>query len=247
MVLGSKCQLTIGTLSLESSLEFYTKLGFRVVARGEQPYNWCKITDDSLLALLYENGNNYLGITYFDKNIRSRMEVITDLNIPLVQNAPSEKIFISKEDLIVTLSQSNDTETMVNITLAAEEYLSGGRKEFPLKNETLGTFGELAVHVGNVSQSKEYWDELGFRKIHFTEKPYRRMLITDDLFNLGLHENSKMSDQSIVYYTTDIEATKEQLRKKGIAFSDEHFEWWNHQHAIHIRTPEQQHLYIATI
>lgn len=247
MILGSKCQLTIGTLSIEHSLQFYSKLGFRVVAKGASQYKWCKITDDSLLILLYENGNNYLGVTYFDKDIMPRMDVITDLNIPLVQNAPQEKIFISKEDLIVTLAQSNETESMVNVVLAAEDYLSGANNSFPIKNKVLGTFGELGVNVNSVTQSQEYWEELGYRKIHYTEKPYRRILVTDDLFNLGLHENSKMASQSIIYYTNNLEDTKHSLTTLNIDFEEEHFQFWNGEHSLHLRTPEQQHIYIAEI
>ncbi|TXC77092.1 hypothetical protein [Luteibaculum oceani] len=246
-MLGKKCQLTVGTLSINTSLQFYLKIGFRVVAKGKSPYNWCKITDDSLLMLLYENGNNYLGITYFSESLTPSMDLITGLNIPLVQNAPNEKIFITKEDLIVTLAGSGDTENMVNVVLAAEEYLSGGRKKFPIKNKFLGTFGELGVLVNSVMQSKDYWADLGYREIHFNEKPYRRELITDDLFNLGLHENGKMVPQSIIYYCDDLESVKFELDQIGVHHEEEHFPFWNEKHPIHVRTPEQQHIYIAEI
>ncbi|MGB0167012.1 MAG: hypothetical protein ACPF8V_09180 [Luteibaculum sp.] len=246
-MLGAKCQLTIGTLSIAESQKFYSKLGFRVVAKGDHPFRWCKITDDSLLALLYENGNNYLGLTYFDTNISRSQTLITDLNIPLVQNAPREKIFISKEDLIVTIAQSSGTEEMINVVLAAEEYLSGGNKQFPIKNKVIGTFGELGVQVNSVTQSKDYWEDLGYHEIHFNEHPYRRILLTDGLFNLGMHENLKMLPQSIIYYTDNLGQVKKALQQNQIPYEEEHFQFWNETHPLHIRTPEQQHIYVVEI
>ncbi len=246
-MLGSKCQLTVGTLSISESLRFYSKLNFRIVAKGESPYNWCKITDDSLLILLYENGNNYLGLSYFNPSIEAPAKLVTELNIPLVQNTPKEKIFISKEDLIVTLSQSSGTEEMINVVLAAEEYLSGGKKQFPKKNDVLGTFGELGIQVTNITQSREYWEDLGFRKIYVSDQPYRRVLLTDRKFNLGMHENVQMMRQSIIYYTQDIEEVKRNLSQQNIAFEEEHFPFWNDSTPIHVSTPEQQHIYIAQI
>ncbi len=80
-LLGDRSQITIGTSNLKLSYEFYIALGFRVVAKGKDGFSWYKMTDDSLLILLLENGSNYLGFTYFSNHIEDKIKLTKDLNV----------------------------------------------------------------------------------------------------------------------------------------------------------------------
>ena len=243
-LLGDRSQITIGTSNLKLSYEFYIALGFRVVAKGKDGFSWYKMTDDSLLILLLENGSNYLGFTYFSNHIEDKISLLKGLNVELIQDTPSEKVFFSPHDLIFTISERPNIEDHAHdyqtyLTLEQEAFKDKKR----LPNSVLGAFGELACQCHNISEHSKFYTALGFEIKHEAKKPYHWMILSDGLNIIGLHDTNDFTHNNITYFAPDVKETVEHLEDIGIHQITEFTGTGGDENNVVIKTPENQNIF----
>lgn len=241
--LGKSSQLTIGTSNLHDSLEFYLKLGFRRVTNGTKPYDWCKITDDSLLIFLNENGSHYLGFSYFTNDWGNLLKDIENFGIELVQDLPNEKVFFTPQDLLITIVKTNS----IPPNGQRHTYTTLGEAPFQdkslLPNPILGAFGELACPTQNLEADIAFYTKLGFEIAHKAEKPYPWCILSDGLNIIGLHQTSDFRENSITYFAPDVAEQVRAMEIVGINNISEFTGTGGNENNVCIPTSEDQTIF----
>ncbi len=231
--LGEACQITLGTNNVEESMQFYTALGFRILAENSHPYPWKKITDNSCTLLLMENGSNYVGVSYFDPEMDKTVKLLQKQDIRFVQMGYKENIFISPDDTIFTLVLRNMEEIVLPFTVRDEQTV------LPLPNSTLGIFRELTIPVANLEMCLKYYQQLNFEILEQTNAHYPYARTSDGKIVLGLHETPDLDNHVITYHVPNLKELENTLTSKGIdSFSHMHGKLAAEEPHLAIRTPE---------
>jgi catechol 2,3-dioxygenase-like lactoylglutathione lyase family enzyme len=241
--LGESSQLTIGTSNLSDSIEFYNKLGFRIVKKGDSPYPWCKLTDGSLLIFLNQNGSHYLGFSYFVNDWGNTLKELQELGAELVQNLPNEKVFFTPQDLLISLVKTD----MVPPKSDLKDYMTLGEPAFKdksnLPNMVLGAFGELACPTLDLDGDTLFYQKLGFKEVHRSEKPYKWCILSDGLNIVGLHETTDFQENSITYFAPDVADQVRALEAIGIENISEFTGNGGDENNVCITTAENQTIF----
>ena len=245
MKLGRSCQITIGTNNVKESYDFYQLLGFRKLAEDQHPFPWIKMTDDSIVILLYENGDSYVGLTYFDSDMEQIASQLGKEGIKFVQRGNRENIFISPTDTIVILVKA-DHEAMLApknsmlLDLNDSDYAHPDR--YP--NKALGIFGEFSHPVQDIEEAIVFWEKMGFRLHHQVESPYPWALMYDGNMILGLHETTDFDNLALSYFAPDVKEKVKQLEEAGVYSITEYRGHGGDENNVVIRTPENQQIFL---
>ena len=241
--LGESSQLTIGTSKLKDSIELYLKLGFRIVKMGQTPYPWCKLTDDSLLIFLNQNGSHYLGYSYFMKDWGTLMEDLEKMGAEIVQNLPNEKVFFTPQDLLITLVKSDSVPPQGDL----QDYVSLGEEGFKIRenlpNAILGAFGELACPTQQLDVDSLFYQKLGFKEIYRNDKPYNWCILSDGLNVIGLHETTDFQENTITYFAPDVAEQVQALEALGVDRISEFTGTGGNENNVCITTAENQTIF----
>ncbi|MES2629508.1 MAG: hypothetical protein V4616_11120 [Bacteroidota bacterium] len=244
MKLGRACQITIGSTNVRESYEFYRLLGFRKLAEDRRPFPWIKITDGSIVLLLYQNGDNYLGLTYFDRDMDKIVSQLSDEGIKFVQRGTRENIFITPTDTIVVLVKADHEAMFVpqnKMLLDLTEADYGIPERYP--NPALGIFGEFSHPVADLKEAITCWQKLGYKLHHQTMEPYPWALMYDGQMILGFHETNDFDHLALSYFSPEVIARVEQFSEKGI-YTTEYTGTGGSPENVVIRTPENQRIFL---
>jgi len=217
MRLGKMVQINIGIANLESSLAFYSTLGYQTLSISDEPYPWARITDGQNLILLNQDGNQYIGLVYFSKDAARRISTLEGRGIKFVQRRELDgqlkmAVFVGPGGLVVGLNNGDP---------ASLPRPSGQ----PLTR--CGTFGEFAIAVSSFPGATEFWRKMGFSILFETDDPYPWGIVSDKRIVLGLHESEAYGNQiifttpALTYFAHDMATRIESLKQDGIQFEKE--------------------------
>lgn len=241
--LGESSQLTIGTSNLQDSIDFYIKLGFRIVKKGDSPYPWCKLTDNSLLIFLNQNGSHYLGFSYFLSDWGDILSELKKIGAEIVQDLPNEKVFFTPQDLLISLVKTDSVPPKGKL----DDYVTLGEAAFKdkskLPNQILGAFGELACPSTSIDIDSPFYQKLGFKEIYRSEKPYKWCILSDGLNIIGLHETSDFQENSITYFAPDVAKQVVAMEALGLEDISEFTGTGGDENNVCITTAENQTIF----
>jgi predicted lactoylglutathione lyase len=213
MKLGDVVQISMGVPELAESVAFYEALGFSQIAANLEPWPWAQFSDGRNLILLNQDGNEYLGLTYFSTNVAEKVAQIEALGVSFLQKQRQNgrlhtAIFGDPNGLLVGLIQHEAAE-MPHPT------------SFPLCH--CGKFGELAVAVHDFGETAVFWQQFGFEPNHTSNEPNLWGIFSDGQIMLGFHETTEFADNSpaLTYFAPDMPQRIEQIRQAGILFASE--------------------------
>ena len=72
---------TINCPDLETSVEFYQKLGFTELFRGDFPFKLVELTDGQIQIMLRQSPTLYFALTYYPRDIDSVAEALENAGI----------------------------------------------------------------------------------------------------------------------------------------------------------------------
>jgi catechol 2,3-dioxygenase-like lactoylglutathione lyase family enzyme len=242
--LGEISAFTIATPDLETSLQFYQKLGFRELMRMDFPFPWIQITDDAILIMLRKANDPYLALTYYVKDITKVVIELEGRGIEFISK-PKESDFVKRylfqtpDSLNISLVEIPDGfakpsgKTM--LTMDQSDYF----KPETYTNKTAGMFGELAHPVADLDKSIEFWQMIGFRPLSKFSSPYPWAILSDGLSIVGLHQTSQYTYPAITFFASDMSKKIENLKKEGL----ENYKEQGPSNVV-VTTPEQQHIFL---
>ena len=225
-ILGEIPAFTIATPDLDSSLEFYLKLGFRELYRADWPFPWIMVTDDAIQIMLRKDKDPYIAMTYYAKDIDSVVNILNKKNIvfsfkPKESDMVKRYIFQSPEAINISIVsiQEGFTRPSGNTMLTMQQ--SDFFKPEKYTNKTIGMFGEFAIPVKNLEASIPFWENIGFKAISKFTSPYPWAILSDGLHITGLHQTDSFSNPALTFFAADMKKKIERLKSTGIAEFDE--------------------------
>jgi len=242
--LGEISALTIASPDLETSLNFYQKLGFSEVMRMDFPFPWIQITDDALLIMLREGHEKYLALTYYVKEIDKVVAEVESKGIQFVSRPQGSDfvkryVFQSPDSLNISLVHIADgfSKPSGKTMLAMDQ--SDYFKPQTYTNQIVGMFGELANPVKNLPASISFWESIGFAVLSKFASPYPWAILSDGLSIIGLHQTSQYDYPAITFFASDMKEKIEKLKQQGLDNYEE-----KGSGNIVVTTPEQQHIFL---
>jgi len=250
MKLGISTQITISTSDVQKSYLFYNKLGFNKITGNDIPNPWIEMRDGGgLTILLNQDGQHYMGLTYFARDMDLRVDAFERAGIKfLVKNEKGgeffQGIFVSPNDLFVSLVQYDNTtpqQDSVNLrNFNAEDY--DKPEKYP--NSKCGIFGELCIPVKVLEVSFNFWKKLGFETLSINEEPYPWAVISDGLNILGLHQTEEFKQPALTFFARDMKTRIERLKASGIDTIRSFGEPDEHPANAVASTPEGQKIFL---
>lgn len=213
MKLGDVVQISIGVPDLAESVAFYAQLGFSRIAANLEPWPWAQFSDGRNLILLNQDGNEYVGLTYFATDVAEKVAAMEQAGVPFLNKQVGNgrihsAIFADQNGLMVGL---------INHEAAEMPHPTG----FPLCD--CGKFGELAVAVHDFGETAAFWQQFGFAARHTSNEPYPWGIFSDEQIVLGFHETTDfgVNGPALTYFAPNMPERIERVRKAGIVFASE--------------------------
>ncbi|MCB9235622.1 MAG: VOC family protein [Bacteroidia bacterium] len=207
MKLGTYSHLTIGTANADESIAFYHQLGFELIGAGESPNPFFLISDDGLLILLNQEGENYLALNYYSGEMEEKLAEIEQAGIPVIHKMEHEgmlnmAVIGSPEGLMIGLVNLEPEGHYIPgsprlIDLAQEDWQNP--EKYP--NKHLGIFGEISLPTTDLQTSLNFWETLGFKTTGVYNDPYPWAIVYDGINVIGLHQAASMKSPAITYFS----------------------------------------------
>ncbi len=246
-ILGTAAYMTIGTKNLENSFIVYEKLGFSINNKGNAPVNWYEISDGSLVVILVEGEDEYMGFTYITKEIKKAIDQLDQLGLKPVMTAgtdesPMQIICQIREGLLLSINQSTDEVAMgiENKSLMDIDYLNPKLEDFP--NKACGIFGEYAINIKDMEYAVQFWSKLGFKIGEQFKEPYPWTIVSDGMFIVGLHQTEEFDGSAITYFAPDMAVRIDSLKSQGLQIEN-----MDDGNSGKLKTPEGQQFFLFSL
>ena len=238
--LGDVTAITIATPDLDTSFQYYQRLGFSKVLQYDFPFPFIQISDGALLIMLRRDKNPYIALTYYVKELE---EVVADLEkagvslkeMPMPDKMLKRFLILTEEGHIISLvtyfEEFVQPAGPTMLTMQPQDFYNPDK----YVNKTCGMFGEYAIPVINLDNSISFWEKLGYQTLSKRSSPYPWAILSDGLGIVGLHQTDSFSVPTITFFASDSKNKIEKLKQSGLTnFSDQG------ESNIVLTTPEQQ-------
>ena len=235
--------LTINTPHLEASTEFYKKLGFTELFRGDFPFPLVELTDGQIQIMLRQTPEKYFALTYYPKDIDAVAAELAAIGIEPYEKSITESDYLkfytfkTPDGFIVSMVMYVQAfahppgPTM--LTMPQEDYF----KPEKYTNQVAGMFGELAYPVKDLEISIAFWEKLGFKVLSKYGEPRPWAILSDGLNVVGLHQADDFDQPAITYFASDMAERIEKLKAGGLTDLTE-----KGPGNVVLNTPEGQHV-----
>lgn len=245
--LGKASQITIGTKDVKKSFALYEKMGFRAINQSLEPDPWIQLTDDSILVLLNQDGMEYMGLTYFEKGMKNKVQQMEDAGIPFIQKNEQygsfQAIFATPDNFYISLIDYDAGDKGRNGRITLMDYPQDKWNEIEYPNPKCGIFGELCIPVKDIDASIAFWKNLGFSGDKL-EGPYPWAIMTDDFNVVGLHQTKDFERPAITYFAKGMGEKIKTLRAEGLDSIEVFKGTGGDENNVVVTTPENQQFFL---
>lgn len=202
--LGSYCHVSIGTKRMEENINFYKALGFKMISMDNAPWPWILMSDGAVNIQLNEDGFEYFGLSYFDKNMAANIAGLAEKGV----------VFFMESGEPVPMKVMQDPDSIMGIALIQMDM---GMPALPLMGKgKLGKLGEIAVPVKDYEAASAWYQQVGFKSTGKQNSPYPWGIYTDGLSSIGLHQSNHFKKPTLTYFSLDAKAHIARLQEAGI-------------------------------
>jgi hypothetical protein len=244
--LGHWVELSLSVTDLSASLFFYEKLGLKPVDGGEQPYPWAVVSDEILHLGLHQRLFPSPTLTYFSwgETISKRVAILKKLNITFNQITTRDIGYYGSPvyDLVSTAEFTGLEGQPLCLANFWRDMKQPQRCFFIPGNQ----FGELSLKTADVKAATSYWEQLGFKQVAGSDKPYPWATLSDGLIRLGLHQTTRFTHPTISYFSPDMPDRLHRLREQDIPFRSEYKDAQGCTIGAVIHSPDGQPFFLFT-
>ncbi len=211
MKLGESVQIVLGVKDISENVEFYKKMGFRLLAEDQEPWPWAIFTDGKNRIMINQDGNIYTGLIYVTSDFEKVRDHIKSLGIELVAETEvacaEQTIFRSPNGILFGIISAEKSDE--GLTDIEEPFI-------------LGELGELSWRVSDLDSAITFWERLGFECKHKSNEPYQWGILYDGMVPLGLHNSDDVPTRpTMTYFGKDQSKSIEMVREKGLRIARE--------------------------
>jgi len=246
--LGEVACVYVTTSDLDSSLSVYEKLGFQKIASNTFPVPWVQASDGSLIIMMRQDSNPYIGLTYYAAEVEKLAEQLEKDSIIFSQKPEIgdmlKRFYIKSPDgfNIVLSNNPGNFEKQRGptlLTMKPEDYSSP--EKFP--NKQCGAFGEFCHPVTDLNASIAFWKKLGFTVKNRMNTPYPYAILSDGLMIIGLHQTKDFNYPAVTYFGLNTDKRVQELKGKGVhGFSE-----MMGKNNVILKTWEGQHFFLFSL
>lgn len=239
--LGEASYIASGVPDVKQSTAFYEKLGFKVIQQNNNPFPWVYMSDGSVMIGLFQDGQRYLGMTYFTNHFDRKVQQMKAAG-GIVSNetnagahkmtvflTPDSSVSIAVVGAIPPNLYQPDGPTFADVA-ATQDFMNPAA--YP--NPKVGVFSEFAVATDGLEASMAFWKMIGYTVMAHegigTEEEYA--ILMDDFHIVGVHQTKEWDDNAITYFMPDATDAIKNLEGVGLV-SDELPEEWGNKHATY--------------
>ncbi len=224
--LGEVASVYFTSSNPDSSVAFYQKLGFTLIASNEFPVSWRQLSDGSLLLMMRKDTIPYIGLTYYTTDLENRVARLENDGIVFTgKPGPTDilkRYFIQSPDgfsvmMVNNLGNFKQPTGLTLLNMPQGDF--SNESKFP--NRLCGAFGEYAHPVADLQKSITFWKKLGFEVKANMKEPYPHAILSDGLMIIGLHETKHFNYPAVTYFGINVEQRARQLKDKGVINSKE--------------------------
>lgn len=195
---------------LESSYDFYTKLG------------WSKLEDKSNddYIVLYDGSSLIALNSKQDKKVKYVYHLTDELfqkyfdSIQPVDFLDDYFEATFPDSLTIEFINSElEFPCTQNMQVVLE---TGDFMNIPMHNKVLGCYAELAMNYDKVEEAIEITERLGFKNNGLQTMPYKWVAMSDGLSLLSYHNTNEWSGMNITYFGKNNDDKAEMLKENGI-------------------------------
>ena len=219
--LGEVASIYVTSPDLDSSIALYEKIGFPKISSNVMPVPWALVSDGSLLIMMRKDSVKYEGLTYYAKDIETKVTQLEKIGIVFTQKPKEDDLikrysFRSPDGLNIMIAshvglfKQPTGVTMLNMNPIARQ----SENQYP--NKYCGAFGEFSHPVADLDKSIEYWKKLGFEVTTRMTQPYPWAILSDGLMLVGLHQTKNFTYPAITYFGLNTEDRVNELKGKGV-------------------------------
>jgi transcriptional antiterminator NusG len=219
--LGHWVEMSLSVTDLAASLFFYEKLGLKPVDGGEKPYPWAVVSDETLYLGLHQQPFPSPRLSYFSwgETISKRVAILKKLDITFDRITTRDIAYgFPVYDLVAT-AEFTSLEGQPLCLANFQRDMRQPQRSLLITNDK---FGEFSLKTADVNQSVAYWEQLGFKRVGGSDKPYPWATLSDGLIRLGLHQTTRFTRPTISYFSPDIPDRLRRLREQDIPFRSEY-------------------------
>ncbi|MFN8394354.1 MAG: hypothetical protein U0176_06750 [Bacteroidia bacterium] len=220
--LGQLSQIAASTTDMKASVEFWKKLGFRVVMQMQSPAPMTQLTDETILVNLIQSEKPFVRLSYFNSDFEGTLKALkkAKIKVEALENDESGKpwraIIQSPDGQEVSIVNRNPAMIFhpTGKTMLTLDQADMAKPEaMPTK---LGMFGEYCHKVTDLKASIAYWEKLGFQSKGAETNPYPWAIMSDGVSIVGLHQTTDWDGCALTYFAPDMGARIEPLKAQGI-------------------------------
>jgi catechol 2,3-dioxygenase-like lactoylglutathione lyase family enzyme len=251
-MLGQASFISIGTNDLAASVQFYKAFGFTTRKRGAAPRAFAQMSDGITMISLWEDGQQYMGLTYFTEDFIGAKKQL-DASGALLANESSQDGY----PMIVYLTPDSSTSICVIGGMPKDLYQPTGKtlldmvpsddNQFPAElTSNFGVFGEFAIPTHDLDASIQFWKKLGFTMSSRSDQQGMVFAILSDGQNIvGVHEAENWDYNALTYFMIDASDALQRLDAAGLNRDEMPAEFGN-KHGVY-RSPEGQKFNIFSL
>ncbi len=205
--LGDAAEITLSVASLNVSLPFYEKLGFKTLSRTSGQTPSATLTDGMIIVRLQQGSSPSPVLTYYAADMAQRIVRLESLGVKFDSKDKDEAQFSDGNGLRVRL-----------VTTDASRFPQADGKSF----SKCGMFGELCVRTSDAKAAAAFWDKAGFGVAYGGDQPSSYRILMDGKLILGVHQNNAdILMPTFTYFDGNIKARIAQLKQDGVKFDSE--------------------------
>jgi predicted lactoylglutathione lyase len=241
--LGDVSDITITSPDLENSFNYYKRLGFSELFRGDFPFPFIQISDGVIMMMIRKDKDPYIALSYYVKDIDKVVAELESEGIIFSRKPKADEmikrfIFSSADNLTISLVSFVDGFVQPAgpsmLTMQPADYFNPEK----YVNKSCGLFGEFAHPVKNLEASISFWEKLGFKSLSKKESPYPWAIVSDGLNIIGLHQTTHFDYPALTFFASDMNEKINKLISEGLTDNSDIAGKKN----ITLTTPEGQHI-----
>ena len=211
-MLGRFNEISIATLDIRASVEFYESLGFtQATTTDTWPHPYGVLTDGRLFIGLHQRRTPSPALTFVLPGLASQLSAFEGHGIALTVCRIGDEVF----NEIGFLDPFGQAVTV----LEARTYSPVARE--PSEVSLCGYFDALSMPARNFETARAFWEPLGFVATEESENPYVHLPFTSDHLDIAFHRPRTLDVPLLVFRDREMPARIAQLRDQGTRLSDQ--------------------------
>ena len=214
-MLGRFLEISIATPDILASIGFYEALGLQQIAANEiWPHPYAVMTDGRLFIGLHQQSMSSPMLTFVQADLAQHVAALRQTLQPFHIEFDHEHLSSESFNELRFRDLAGQSIRLLEARTFSPPDLT------PNFSTECGYFVEYGMPNKDLTNGKQFWEQLGFIAMDEEATPFNRMPLTSSHLNLGLHRSRALREPVLVFEDPEMPARLATLRTRGLNLSD---------------------------